>query len=402
MATRFENMLKPFVISLIKVYNTIQHSLIYEGKYILKGRPEGGDQIRNYNRERPFGPQKFFCFAPFKSLYFGADGKVLSCCYNREYVLGNYPASSIKEIWNGSKIMKLKAAMKNNDLTLGCIACKDQFDDKNYHAILSINYDKIPFNKDFPTLMEFELSNICNLGCIMCDERFSTYIAAQKNLPAMKMPYDEVFVNQLEEFIPYLKEAKFLGGEPFLIPLYTDIWEKIIDLNPECRIIVQTNATILPDKARHLMEKGNFHFNVSIDSFRKTTYESIRINADFEKTMENFRTIYQYCMKRDRYMGIAVCPVKQNWRELPEIIRYGNELNIAVYFNRVWNPDECSLWNWDPVNLLMIYESLGKEVFSCSNDIQHKNVQHYNEFIGQIYAWYLDSVKREEKNKISS
>ena len=387
--------IKPVAIAVLRVYNNMKHFLLFRKMLIRKKDPEKAERINKYNKARPLGPQKYFCFAPFKSLYFGANGEVISCCYNRKYVLGTFPSDTLKEIWHGSKLKKLRKAIEMNDLSLGCSACMDQFDDENYDAILSVNYDKIPFNKDFPTLIEFEISNTCNLGCIMCDEKFSSFIAARKHIPVKEMPYNKDFVEQLDEFIPYLTEAKFLGGEPFLITLYFDIWEKIIAINPGCRIVVQTNGTILPDKVKQLIEKGNFHFNVSLDSFRKETYESIRINADFEKTMENFHYLYEYCKKRNNYIGVTACPIQQNWQELPEMVRYGNKLDFTVYFNRVWTPAECALWGWDSENLLMVYNKLKDETFEATTETQHRNVQHYNEIIRQIHTWHLESKSKE-------
>ena len=97
-------------------------------------------------------------------------------------------------------------------------------------------------------------------------------------------------------------------------------------------------------------------------------------------------------------MGIAVCPIQQNWMELPEIIRYGNKLNIRVYFNRVWDPPECSISRWNSENLHMVYEGLKDEVFLISTDIQSKNVQHYKEFVRQVQSWYLESLGREKES----
>jgi len=395
MSTIKNKHIKSIAISSLKFYNTLRY--FFSAKNSSKSDPEKAERLAMYNKARPLGPQKYFCFAPFKSLYFGANGEVVSCCYNRKYVLGNYPDDTLKSIWNGGKVKKLRKAVESNDLSLGCSACQDQFDDENYDSILSVNYDVIPFNKDYPTLMEFEISNICNLGCIMCDERFSTFIAASKHLPIQKMPYDKAFVDQLDEFIPYLNEAKFLGGEPFLIPIYYDIWEKITSINPNCRIVVQTNGTVLPEKAKPILEKGNFHFNVSIDSFQKETYESIRVNAILEKTMENFGYIYDLCKKKNNYIGVTVCPIRQNWRELPEIVRYGNKRDFIVYFNRVWTPAECALWGWDSESLLNAYNTLKDEVFEAETEIQLKNVQHYNECVRQIHTWYLESKNKEGK-----
>lgn len=347
--------------------------------------------IRAYNKDRPYGPQKYLCFAPYKSLYFGADGNVIACCYNRKHILGIYPKETLNEIWTGKSLSKLRKRIENNDLSLGCQGCLDQLNDRNFGAILSINYDKIPFNKNFPTLMEFELNNTCNLECVMCDERFSSCISNTKGLSLQKMVYDDSFVEQLKAFIPYLYEAKFLGGEPFLIPLYFKIWEQIIAINPECRIIVQTNATILTDKAKSLIEKGNFQFNISIDSFKKETYENIRKNASFEDTMNNFEYLYDYCKRKGSFFGISVCAIQQNRFELADIVKIGNERDFTVYFNRVWTPAECALWKWDANKLQETYKYLKTFDFIGKTDVQQKNIHHFNELLQQIYTWYIEA-----------
>ncbi len=94
---------------------------------------------------------------------------------------------------------------------------------------------------------------------------------------------DSLPVDQLEEFIPHLKEAKFLGGEPFLIDIYYKIWDKIIELNPSVKITITTNGTVFNKRVQEILEKLDCNIIMSIDAFNKTTYESIRIQGDYEK-----------------------------------------------------------------------------------------------------------------------
>ncbi len=378
---RFKNLVVNRILSIKNVFNS---------KAI-----HNKDLISSYNKARPFGPQKYLCFAPYKSLYFGTDGNVIACCYNRKHILGNYPSETLNDIWIGKALNKLRKSIENNDLSLGCHGCLDQLNDGNFGAILSINYDKIPFNKNFPTLMEFELNTTCNLECIMCDERFSSCISNRKGLSLQKMVYDDNFVEQLKAFIPYLYEAKFLGGEPFLIPIYYKIWEQIIDINPECRIIVQTNATVLSDKAKVLIEKGNFQFNISIDSFNKETYENIRKNASYEDTMNNFEYLYDYCKRKGSFFGISVCAIQQNRLELAEIVKFGNDRDFTVYFNRVWTPAECALWKWNTEKLLETYDFLKTFTLTGKSEIQQKNIHHFNELLQQIHTWYIEAKSEE-------
>jgi MoaA/NifB/PqqE/SkfB family radical SAM enzyme len=76
-------------------------------------------------------------------------------------------------------------------------------------------------------MMELEIENTCNLECVMCIGELSSAIRKNRDkLPPIKSPYNEAFVEQLEEFIPHLKELRFNGGEPFLINSVFRIFEK--------------------------------------------------------------------------------------------------------------------------------------------------------------------------------
>ena len=114
---------------------------------------------------------------------------------------------------------------------------------------------------DFPRVMEFELSNECNLECQMCNGNVSSSIRKRKDkLPPLPNPYDDAFVQQLEPYLPHLKEAKFYGGEPFLIPVYFQIWDKLAEVNPGCTIFLITNGTHWNNKIKSLVEKLNLDY----------------------------------------------------------------------------------------------------------------------------------------------
>jgi len=140
----------------------------------------------------------------------------------------------------------------------------------------------------YPIRLEFELSNKCNLECAMCSGVFSSSIRANREgKPPLPQMYDSNFVEQLKPFIPHLKQAKFLGGEPFLIDIYYDIWELFIKSNPSCEIIITTNGTVFTNKVQRVLENLNCQIIVSLDSVTKDTYEGIRVNAVMERTLDH-------------------------------------------------------------------------------------------------------------------
>ncbi|HQL70281.1 MAG TPA: SPASM domain-containing protein, partial [Bacteroidales bacterium] len=71
--------------------------------------------IQEYNRSRTVHQYKYICHAPFSNLFFGYDGKIGVCCYNRLNIFGTYPDSSIEAAWNGPGMKDLRNKIKNYD-----------------------------------------------------------------------------------------------------------------------------------------------------------------------------------------------------------------------------------------------------------------------------------------------
>lgn len=354
--------------------------------------------LEEYNQHRPAGPQKHICYAPFKSMYFGHHGRAIACCYNRTHALGYYPQTNIKDIWFGEEANKLRDYIKHNDLSLGCNGCKQQLIAGNFDAVKTIQYDERTLNKNrYPSVMEFELSNVCNLECVMCSGDFSSLIRSKREkLPPLETPYDQNFVNQLEEFIPYLDEVKFYGGEPFLIEIYYEIWEKIMQINPKVRISVQTNATVLNNRVKRILDNIDFHINVSFDSLQKSTYEGIRINADFDRTLENLKWFREYAKNRNTFFGISVCAMQQNWKELPDFITFCNQLQVPVYFHTVLYPSSCSIIEMEAEKLKEVCDYLDSFNFPENTSVEQKNKAHYDGIKNQISTWHLNAASRKK------
>ncbi|HOC87779.1 MAG TPA: radical SAM protein [Paludibacter sp.] len=350
-------------------------------------------RIKKYKRYRRLGNSVPVCFAPFKSLYFGFEGKVTACCFNRSYVLGHIPESSVLQIWNSERADKLRQILKKDQLENGCMNCKEWICSGNYNAVGANFYDNYQERLDTPVMVEFELSNLCNLECIMCEGYYSSLIRERREkLPPFKMPYDDTFVSQFDEIIPHLELTKFMGGEPFLIDIYFKIWEKIIRKNPGCIIDVQTNGTILTNKVKDILDKGNFQIGISIDSLEKGTYEKIRKNARFEQVIRNIRFFSAYSKEKGNPMHISVCPMRINWKEIPALMEFSNELEAYVFFNLVWKPADLALWNLPAEKLLEIYDYLHSYSPRTSNMIEMQNEKSYNGLLTQLHYWYTKAL----------
>ncbi len=150
-------------------------------------------------------------------------------------------------------------------------------------------YPRLKILEEYPPNIQIEPTSMCNLRCIMCyqsDKSFSSKSAGfmgYMKLDLFKKVVDEIegkiegvtfasrgeptLHKQLDEFLKYC-EGKFLG----------------LKLN--------TNATLLDEKKINLLLSSDLQTLVlSIDEKNKENYEKIRVNAKFEKIMQNLELL---------------------------------------------------------------------------------------------------------------
>ncbi|MCK9612244.1 MAG: radical SAM protein [Bacteroidales bacterium] len=353
------------------------------------------DLLKQYNATRDPFQTHIFCHAPFRSLFFSLNGNVYTCCANKKFVVGKYPKRSPREIWFGRKINRLRKKLISNNLSLGCNSCAENIKMGNFNIMASKIYDNVPTNEIYPSRLDFNLSNICNLECIMCNGGDSSAIfKKQKALTTLQTKqynlnlYGKKFVEEIREFIPHLKTAFFIGGEPFLIKVFYDLWEIFTEVNNECELVIQTNGTILSNKIKMLLEKGRFYFNVSLDSLDKKTFEMIRVNANFEKTMSNLEYFIEYAERKNTYTNLTVCPVQQNWKEIPHLVNFANEKKISIYFNTVFKPGFCSFSGFNNKQRNEVIDYYSSFNFPEKTNWERINKASFKTLINQLRNFY--------------
>ncbi len=135
--------------------------------------------------------------------------------------------------------------------------------------------------KSTPSIFWIEPTNACNLICPMCP---TTYASPDTKKGFISF---ELFKKIIDEISDFVLESKLLqGGEPLLHPQIAEMVEymKLKGVRTE----IDSNGTLLTEKlARNLIEAGLDFISFSFDGYDKETYESIRIKAVFDKTIEN-------------------------------------------------------------------------------------------------------------------
>ena len=355
------------------------------------------------NAMRPEADRSIICHAPFKSIRFEQNGVVRTCCFNRQVILGRYPQQTLTEIWNSDEANKLRAKVAQNDLSFGCQMCARQLNNQEFSTIKTREFDNMPETQNgYPVMLDFSIHNTCNLECVMCNGEFSSSIRKNREkLPPLDLVYDQNFVAQLEEFIPFAQQMVFAGGEPFLIELYLDIWERINVLNPKANVHIVTNGTILTDRTKNILENGRYSITHSIESFEKKTYEIIRQNASYEKMMSNMEHFYSYCKRVGTEYAINICPLQQNWKEIPAFVQFCNEQEIRLYILTVVYPPDSTLMTLPSEKLSEIICYYNTFQFKSKTQKGKKNIASFQDLIKRLEDW-KSKAENEENNASES
>src|SRR3989344_6615489 len=137
----------------------------------------------------------------------------------------------------------------------------------------------------FPKFLHIEITNACNLDCVMCPRH-----DMKRKVGFMPM---ELFKKIIDQVPKGSKIAISLNlfGESFLHPkLYEMI--KYAKQSNVGEVHLNSNITIINEhKARAILESGIDVLALSFEGTNKKTYEYLRIGSNFERVEENIKLI---------------------------------------------------------------------------------------------------------------
>ncbi|MHC1590890.1 MAG: radical SAM protein [Candidatus Helarchaeales archaeon] len=146
-----------------------------------------------------------------------------------------------------------------------------------------------------PKSIQFEITNNCNVRCIMCDRW-------KWNLKEINRP--ELSTSEIIKLMDELKALEtqhvlISGGEPFLRP---DIWEVIEHVvKSRMALTIITNGTSINKEKMDVFKKGKISLTFSIDGCDEASYSKIRgVKGAFERIINNLKKIIQMKEKNRR------------------------------------------------------------------------------------------------------
>jgi MoaA/NifB/PqqE/SkfB family radical SAM enzyme len=302
------------------------------------------------------------CKAPYLALHLDPKGAVRACCENRMYALGHIPKQSILEIWNGDRLAALRRSVAADDFSMGCHGCEHGIRSGERESVRAGLYDHhglTSVRPERPVRLELELSNRCNLECVMCNGELSSAIRTRReHRPPLPRVYGDEFFDELATLAPGLDHVSFLGGEPFLGPETLRAFGILQDSGFTGRVHVTTNGTVVNERVAQILETLTVDLSISMDGFSADTLESIRLGASHAALLENIAWFHESAKRRHTELRFHYCLMHQNFHELRPFLAWADGLEVAVTVIPVRNPLEMNLERADRQQLLAVVDTL--------------------------------------------
>ena len=279
------------------------------------------------------------------------NGDVTMCCDN-DMVLGNIKKSSIREIWNGKGYRNVRRRMAEEGAyaicphTCSVLQGGKSYQNLDWHQTLEednparlnaeIN-DREYANCDvelesLPRWMRFTYSYACNLDCYHCYQR-------EEATQTEKLPKD--FMAEMSSMSAAYQVVMPFGGEPFLFRPVLDFLENK-DLSPGCQYYFVTNATLLTDRVRKVLEsKEILVMAVSLDAATEENFDKLRVrgrNADWATVIDSLDWLKGLKESKDFIFITTMTVNSENYGEIEAFVDLSLERNAQPVLILVGNP----------------------------------------------------------------
>lgn len=199
---------------------------------------------------------------------------------------------------------------------------------RNWHAKSKLRWPWLFLVDSAPISLGIEVTNACNLKCIMCHRKVMTREIGFMDFDLFKECARQGIEMGVKMIVP------FNYGEPLLHPRFVDMVEYIKSRSHETIVKINTNGMLLTKEyAMELMRVGIDEISFSLESCTKEGHERIAIGSNYESILANLSNLIDM-KKENGKPQIRVCMVRmeETVSEMKQFIRKWRPLvdNIGI------------------------------------------------------------------------
>jgi pyruvate-formate lyase-activating enzyme len=175
----------------------------------------------------------------------------------------------------------------------------------------------------------------CNIDCIGCDRQSAARIRTTQQMDMARLSRMADLVHELG-----LQQLFYLNlGEPFLSPTIAQEMPLLRAKNPDCRIVISTNAIILNNDVKREAALHASHIFFSIAGINDAMLKKYEHHGNFEKAYGNMKALVDYRNARGRSQPVLEWKyLLFNWNDRRQTIAQAIEMAKAA------GVDAISLW----------------------------------------------------------
>ena len=173
-----------------------------------------------------------------------------------------------------------------------------------------------------PLKLEISLTDRCNLQCLMCLQR------TRGCREISEETYREII-----GMMPYLEVINWIGGEPFVSPRLAPLFDEA-SRYPRLRQNIITNALLIDESWAEKLAASRTFLLLSIDGFKKETYEYVRKGARFADLLASLEYIKKAFAAHQvpglpERLAINFVLMRHNMQDLEYIVDFAYRFKIS-------------------------------------------------------------------------
>lgn len=271
------------------------------------------------------------CHHPFYEAEISSDGNVHTCCSAlMPFAIGNIQQDNFRKIWHSEKAKLLRLSLLNGTAVF---CSQEKCENLQFSAeVKEISNAQV---SDDPLILNMAIDASCNLSCPSC--RSSVISIGEEEIKRKQKWGADV-----EEILcSNLKHLYVAGnGECMVSKVYRDFLTNHVMFSFSGDLHLVTNGQIWNESMiQTILSRFRPEVLISIDAWRKETYEKIRRGGSYEKVHENIHK-YVALKKRGLISDVVARFVVQesNYLEIPEFIDGMRQMGIdRMEFTRLVN-----------------------------------------------------------------
>ena len=209
--------------------------------------------------------------------------------------------------------------------------------------------------------ISWEITSGCNLRCKHC-------IVSADEHTNNDVDFDDI-INFIKKLKDHNLSINFTGGEPFFRKDFLDIVRYCVDNNIKVQII--TNGLLFTEESFELLKENNISLGISVESFKKEHFESIRGKNTYDKLISNINILKEKNISFNIYTTFN----KYNEDEIKEMLSNAKKYGAKIHFNDITVDGRAK----DNTGILVNSKSLLDDLMQYSDEVFELDTFNYAE-----------------------